>query len=548
MKRIGALALVLAVALSVPFQLPPAAGEGNGPARDEIIWEGDVYLNDTVSILSNQTLVVMPGSTVHIRGVAASCTEGNLPVLEINGSLRAEGTRERPITFVSGEDLDNCSGREAMVIYTRDRGLTSVLSNVRFFGGNLLLSGISASIRDCRFNWTFVDMGDDRSVLENCTFLDSPIYFHTPSTTVIGNCTLTRSGQDEIGIHVESGITVQGCRISGCVFGIEATIGKTADISHNVVTGCMEGVHSMGNLSIRGNSFFGNGVGVNSTVGFDAVVDNIIAGNDVGLVTFGDPQAFLCNTYRTNGTLNKVADIQQKLLVQGDIVDGNGLALRGLASIIDSAGRMVFEGDPAYVILTRYELLPNGSQRTYAPFRAVAYAFHDYYSADFDGSYRANFTLRLESLLPQLAVGNITGPKPGTLPGDEVFLNATVRNIGDVAAGRFAVRLSIDGKTYLDRPVWGLAPGTAVNISFRWTAARGVHGIVITADPQESGPSNFTGEVRETVEWDNNASLRLDIREKPGIVQPSALLMLLIPGTAAAALAISRSRRGNRGQ
>jgi hypothetical protein len=541
---------VIVLAFILPFQAAPARASGGSPSPEQIVWDGDIYLNETVSILSNQTLVVRPGATIHIRGVAVSCTEGNLPILEINGSLRAQGTSEKPISFISGEDLEGCAGREAMVIYTRDRNATSVLTNVRFTGGNLLLSGISASIKDCSFNWTFLDIGDDRSAFDNCTFMDSPVYFHTASRTAIQNCKFGRTGQDEIGIHISSGVSVIGCRISGCLFGLEATIGTTSDVRDNVISGCSEGVHSMGNLSISNNTFTDNTVGINSTAGFDIVRGNIISGNDIGVVTFGDPGAFLCNTFQLNGARNARADIQQKLLVQGDIVDGNGLALRAPASITDSFGNRVFDGDPAYVILTRSERLSNGSEMTYAPFTAAAELKGDRDSIRFDGFYRANFTLRLERLLPQLTVERFDGPKTGTRPGDEVILNITVKNQGEVAAGHFLVQFSVDGRPVLSRPVWGLGPGGQTNLTFRWTAREGSHSLSITADPgQSSATGNLTDEVRETDEEDNSITVGTDIKVAPGLPSISVgLMMLLVIVGAVAALFTARrtARQGKR--
>jgi len=544
MRMLTVVVFALAAVLALPIQAPPAGASSGGRAQDEIVWDGDVFLNETVSILSNQTLVVRPGTTVHIRGIVASCTEGNLPILEINGSLRAEGTPGRPISFVSGEDLPGCAGREAMVIYTRDQNITSVLSNVRFSGGNLLLDGISASIRDCQFNWTFIDIGGDRSAIENCSFVDSPVYFHTASRTVISNCSFGRTEQDEIGIHATSGISIVGSRISGCVFGVEATVGTSAQMRQDVITGCMEGVHSMGNLDISGCSFSCNTVGLNSTAGLDEIRGNVIAGNDVGLVTGGDPMSFMCNTFASGGGPNRLADIQQKILVQGDIVDGNGLALRGSASIFDSAGNRLFDGEPSYVILTRYEMFPNGTQRTYAPFTANASVLGDFAAAVFDGFSRANFTLRLEHLLPQLTVSVTGGPAGDARPGQEVYINATVRNIGNVAAGRFEVEFFVDGRSALSRPVWGLAPGGGTNITFRWIASEGQHRFRVTADARAAqGAGNATGEVRETDEGDNSVSILADIREPPGLPSITfGLMMLIVIVAAAAALAIGRKR------
>jgi hypothetical protein len=520
----------------------PAMDVEGGPVTDEIVWEGDIFLNDTVVIMSNQSLVVRPGATVHIKGVAASCTEGNLPLLEINGSLRAEGTPERPITFASGEDMPDCAGREAMVIYTRDPDTTSVLSNVRFNGGNLLISGISASMRDCSFNWTFLDIGDDRSILENCTFNDSPVYFHTASRTVMQNCSITRSEPDEIGVHLSTGVSVLRSRISGCIFGLEATIGTVAEVRDNLITGCIEGVHSMGNLSCANNTFADNSAGVNSTAGYDIVRGNIISGNDVGVVTFGDPAAFLCNTYQFQGGRNLIADIQQKLLVQGDVVDGNGLALRASAAVDDSSGKRLFEGDPSYIILTRYERLTDGSERTFAPFTARSEMAGDSNTTVFDGLYRADFTLRLGNLLPQLAVIGFAGTKAWTRPGDEVLFNATVSNTGNVAAGHFLVQFAVDGKLALSRPVWGLGPGGEMNLTFRWTAREGEHRFTVTADTGVTlHAPNVTGEVRETDESDNELSMRAHIEAAPSLPPVSTgLMLLLLIGAGGAAMLAGR--------
>jgi hypothetical protein len=513
-------AVLLALAILPLAWTMPVSAAGNTIIREEIVWEGEVFINDTVMIMSNQTLVVRPGATVHIKGVPASCTESNKPLLDINGSIRAEGTADRPISIISGEDMPGCSGREAMVVYTRDQAITSVLTYVRFAGGNLMMSGIAAFFQNCSFEGTFIDIGDDRSIMENCTLNNSPVYFHTAARTVIRDNTIRRGEQDEVGIHLSGGVSVLRNNISGCFFGIEAALGTQARISENVITGCIEGVHSLGNLTITNNTFTGNDVGVNSTAGYDNVKGNIIAQNDVGVVTFGDPSAFLGNAFSPNGTRNRLADIQQKILAQGDVVDGNGLGLRASVTINDTSGNLLFEGNPSYVILTRYERLPDGAEKHHSPFTARSEQAGDSNSTVFDGLYTAGFTIKLGRLLPELSVTKLTGPGTGLEPGDDAVINVTVRNGGKAAAGHFEVAFSVDGRPALSKPVWGLAPGEERTLTFSWTAQEGTHRFSAAADADDR--------VHETIESDNGLAIRASVERAPHLPAVSAGIMLVL--------------------
>lgn len=511
-----AIAVMLAIALLPLSGAPGRSYSTEQPA--DIVWNGDVFLNDTLVIAAGQALTIMPGTTVHIRGVPASCTEGDMPMLAVNGSLRAEGTPSQPIRFISGDDEDGCSGREAIVIYTFDPARASVISNALFINGTLMISGATATVRNSTFTNSYIELWKDRSLVENCSLTNTPIYVYHESSTVIRNNTLRRDLQDDIGIHPSDGVSIWGNRISGCFFGIEAPVWITADVRNNTITGCSEGIHSFGNMTVEDNIITGNDVGVNSTGGADIVRGNIITDNDVGVVTFGDPQAFRNNSFNGSGPGNRLADIQQKLLAQVKVIDGNGLELAVPVRITDRTGNELFRGDGGLFVLTRYERAPDGTEKVDGPFTATASMAGVTNHTVFDDLYQAGVYVRLE-LWPELAVTGFSGPGSGPRPGDRVTINVTMVNSGKVAAGGFELAIFVDEQRTFRRQVRTLAAGEQRSYEFCWTVEEGAHRFVASLDAG--------GQVRELNEGNNEMALRMDARPAPALPFLSIGILLL---------------------
>lgn len=525
-----AMAVMLAVAL---VGLSGAPGRSESPAQPaDIVWEGDVFLNETLVVAAGQTLTILPGTTVHIKGVPASCTEGNMPMLAVNGSLSAAGTVSQPIRFISGDDESGCSGREAMVIYTVDRARASVIANAQFVNGTLMISGAAATIRNSTFTNSYIELWKDRSLVENCSLTNTPIYVYHESSTVIQNNTIRRDLPDEIGIYPSDGVSIAGNRISGCLYGIQASTWITADVRNNTITGCTEGIHSFGNMTVEDNIITGNDIGVNSTGGTDHVRGNLITGNGVGVVTFGDPRAVQNNTFIGNGSWNRLADLQQKLLAQVKVVDGNGLELAVLVRITDRSGNELFHGDGGLFILTKYERAPDGTEYVGGPFTASASMAGVANSTVFDDVFQASVYVRLE-LLPELALTGFLGPRPGLRPDDIATLRVTMVNSGNVAAGGFELAIFVDGQRTFRRQVGTLAAGEQRTYEFCWTAREGRHRFVASLDAG--------GQVREQTEGNNELALGAVVAPAPRLPPFSTgIMLLLLIGAGGAAMLVSK--------
>jgi len=517
------LGALLALAILFPGNIP-VAGEVAPPA--EVIWQGDVLVNQSVTFDTNQTLIILPGTTVRIKTVAPSCTEGDAPVVTVAGNLVANGNETARIRFISvTSDGAVCTdGREALLVYSGASGRNQSISFSDFTGGSLLGYRTALRVRHCTFNQTGVRFSADNSTVENCNFLNSTLSVFPRSATVIANNSFTRQLQDEAAIYLYDSATVVNNTISNCVSGIEASIWISASITKNTITGCLEAINSTGALDIIGNNLTGNGVGVRSWAGLDRLTGNIIAGNEVGVISLGSLPGVGNNTFRsTGGAPNRLADVQEMVLASGGCVDGNGQTVSAAVTIRDSTGRTVFSGDPEFVPLTAYEKLADGTERRYTPFMAQASLAGASNSTTLEGNYSVSFSIRLE-LYPELSVQALRGSFKDASVGGQVPMTIQVRNAGKVAARNFRVAAFVDGKPAFVQHVNSLNPGEARNLTFEWTASKGRHTFRAMADS--------LGTVTENSEKDNSRSFSAEVRSPPAVptatmVVPMVLLILI---------------------
>lgn len=509
---------LLALAVLFPANLP-AAGEAAPPAV--VIWQGDVPVNQSVTFDANQTLIILPGTTVRIKTVAPSCTEGDAPVVTVAGNLVADGNETARIRFISvASDGAVCTdGREALLVYSGASGRNQSISFSDFTGGSLLGYRTALSVRHCTFNQTGVRLSADNSTVQNCNFLDSTLSVFPRSATVIANNTFARRLQDEAAIYLYDSATVINNTIDNCVSGIEASIWITASITENTITGCLEAINSTGALDITGNNITGNGVGVRSWAGLDRLEGNLIAANDVGVISLGRLSGVGNNTFRSlNGDSNRLADLQEMLLASGGCVDVNGQTITAAVSIRDSSGRTVFSGDPEFVPLTAYEKLANGTERRYTPFTAHASLGGASNSTTLEGNYSVSFSIRLE-LYPELSVRAFKGSFQDASSGAQVPMTIQVRNDGKVTARNFRVAAFVDGEPAFVRNVNSLDPGETRNLTFEWTATSGKHTFRAQADS--------LGTVAELAENDNVRTFSSEIRS-PVAVPPAVMALPMV--------------------
>ena len=481
-ERIAALALV-SLALLLPSNMA-AADDTQAPAQ--VVWRGDVWVNESVAFGPGQTLVIEPGTTVHIRMVAPSCTEGDAPVLTVGGNLVADGNATDRIRFETffGNGTPCTIGRQAVFIHSTGEGGAQSIAYSDFTGGSFIGYGAGLTIRNSTFNWTRLRLTNDNSVVENCTFLDSPVSVFPASTTVIRNNHISRDAPEDSGIYLYDGVAVTGNTISGCISGIEATLWVAGELYGNTITGCIEAINSSGMLDMTNNTLTGNGIGIRSWAGTDIAAGNTITGNEVGIVTVGHSPGLLDNDFTGDGG-NDRADIQEMLIVSGVVEDGNGQPLQATVTISDSAGRTVYRGDPDFTTLLAYERRPDGSEVRFSPFTVSASLAGASNSSVLDGTYNASFVIRLD-LLPELSVASFSAPAAAARPGDTVHVSLTVQNSGKVPARDFKVAVLIDGRPYFLRYINILDAGQARNLTFDWPATGGMHTFKAFADPNDT--------------------------------------------------------------
>jgi hypothetical protein len=519
--------LVLAALVALSFLFPPNIVRSEDAAPPAVVvWQGEVEVNESLVFSANQTLVIRPGTSVLIRTVAPSCTDGSAPVITVAGNLVADGNETARIRFtsVTADGAVCTAGREAVLIYSGSPARNQSLSYADFTGGSVVGYRTALSLRHCTFNQTQVRFSGGSSTVQNSAFLNSPLSVFPSSAIVIANNTFSRDAPDEAGIYLYDGATVRDNTITNCVSGIEASIWITGTITGNNITGCLEAINSTGALDISENDLTGNGVGIRSWAGLDRLSGNLLAGNDVGVVSLGRVSGAENNIFSAPGVAaNRLADIQEMVLASGGCVDGNGQPLAAPVTIKDSAGRTVFSGDPEFVPLTAYEKLANGTERSYTPFSAQASLAGISNSTTLVGNYSVSFSIRL-GLYPELSVQAFRGAFSGAPAGGQVPMTIQVRNTGKVAARNFRVAAFVDGQPAFVQHVNSLNPGDARNLTFEWTASAGAHTFRALAD------SN--GTVAELSEKDNSRTFRAEVRSsseiQPGTMILPTFLMILV--------------------
>jgi hypothetical protein len=107
LMRAGLVAALAALLLAACAPLPPAAPEPrrlSGVLTGETVLSGEVLLDDDLLVPPGSTLVLRPGTVVRVRAAEGTKIDPEYlsPATEllVRGTLRIEGTAERPVRFV----------------------------------------------------------------------------------------------------------------------------------------------------------------------------------------------------------------------------------------------------------------------------------------------------------------------------------------------------------------------------------------------------------------------------------------------------------------
>jgi hypothetical protein len=144
-------------------------------------------------------------------------------------------------------------------------------------------------------------------------------------------------------------------------------------------------------------------------------------------------------------------------------------------------------------------LLPMPTNAHYHPFGLANYAL------TYSGYQVLQNALQWRRPLPDLTVSGLEATS--TKGTKAATVTATIRNVGEGAAGASAVRFTADGAALGDGALAALAPGASATVSFAWSlvgVSNGNHTLAATVDPVAA--------VTEASEANNTASRQVEVR------------------------------------
>ncbi|MCX6822307.1 MAG: thrombospondin type 3 repeat-containing protein [Candidatus Aenigmarchaeota archaeon] len=126
-----------------------------------------------------------------------------------------------------------------------------------------------------------------------------------------------------------------------------------------------------------------------------------------------------------------------------------------------------------------------------------------------DGKYEQIFNGDSLHDFPDLTVGSIFIVSTSPTEGNNIKINANVKNIGEYYANKFNVELRVDG-TFISSKTISLSFGDSTDLEFIWySAQKGSHTIEFIADPNNT--------ISESNEDNNNNSTSISVAAKPSV-------------------------------
>jgi parallel beta-helix repeat protein len=264
---LGAMLLTATVTVAAPF-----AGELKG----QVLWQGEVVLKGTVTVVPTAVLTIAPGTTVRASSVEAQ--------LAVQGILIAAGNAQQPIVFAAPPGWRGIDFSEARA--------GSRFAFVRFDGAQTAISTISTSF------------AVSNSTFRNC---GTAIKLVREASPRIEDCLFDAN---EIGIdnEMKSAPQIRRNRFVGHKnSAILVSHNSTGPIERNTFEKNKQGIGVLQKYADRivGNRFVGNEVGVfcNQTQSTPRMTENVFEGNKIGLVNFSFSYPLVENsTFSANDT------------------------------------------------------------------------------------------------------------------------------------------------------------------------------------------------------------------------------------------------------
>jgi parallel beta-helix repeat protein len=295
----------------------------------DTVWEGTVDVSDDVRVLKGATLLIQPGTTVRFASIK---NEVGLPTVRllINGSLIAQGTADRPITFTSAAK-DPRPGDWAGIFVESSNERPNRLRHVSIRHAFIGLSGMHSIlmaedtvIRDCATGLYAFQEFNGWMFQSSLSGNDIGLHFHQNTSFHVENCEI--SGNSRIGILcvLNSSPRVRFCTVSdNGESGVHLVQGASPLIEGNTIRGNRRGI-SM-ELQTRpwivGNLITKNGTGIwGEKMVFPRVEGNIIADNGSGIYcNYSAYMEIHGNNLHDNGTSSLVVGDNMSILMQEKI-------------------------------------------------------------------------------------------------------------------------------------------------------------------------------------------------------------------------------------
>lgn len=312
--------LLLCSLLPAALAFPPS---GRAEASQEIsvdtVWKGVVEVGGEVRVLGGATLLVTAGTTV--RFSRAKKEDGDPRArLIVQGTLIAQGTKEKPILFTSaaadpapgdwgGILFERANSRPNRVRFaeieyasegiggayslllvedTTIRGCGVGVAALRDLKGGLFQSTVIGNRMGLSFNQSSGLLVEKSAIRDNA---EGGILCYFSSSPAIRHCTITGNGTYGVSCSQGASPVVEGCVISGQQRGITMELKSRPLIVRNEISGNDTGIWAEKLVfpRILGNVISGNGRGIYCNYsGYPEIHGNNIVGNGSFALVLGD--------------------------------------------------------------------------------------------------------------------------------------------------------------------------------------------------------------------------------------------------------------------
>lgn len=332
------LLFALACACPARAEAPPEPQALQGTITADATWSGAVRVAGSLSVGAGVVLTIAPGTTILFSPAAS---------LVVAGTLRAEGTPERPIVFQPAAAGAPKPGQwEGLTLSNEDS--PSLLLHCRISGARAIaVTGGSHRIAQCEL--TAMDQG--------------VVVSGRGTSPTIENNRLSDLARDGVECSLGSAPTISGNRIERCGgIGVSAERDALPKIVGNRISGCDTGIDLQRTApAIRDNELRGNrrGLTLNLVSAGHPIQGNTVAENELGILCENFSSPVITGNLIEKNNEGLICFQSSRPLVESNRIVGNGV---GLVSIQISSplvrGNLFQDNDRAvYLHLSSYAVI-----------------------------------------------------------------------------------------------------------------------------------------------------------------------------------------------